>query len=180
MPTEQEIVTKMKELEHLIGYRFNEINNLKMAMNVEPHPNQYNKKNYCNHALAELGDAVLKTVLSHELFKLDCDRNQITDIKRNLESNESLNRIDRQLGYYRYAYNSCTFYNDSLQDHQKLPHSIHDLYIEAVIGAIFLDGGFEKVSEWIYGIFGLDKLSGVLESRYGKKVSEPIPHWPRW
>jgi dsRNA-specific ribonuclease len=95
MPTEQEIVTKMKELEHLIGYRFNEINNLKMAMNVEPHPNQYNKKNYCNHALAELGDAVLKTVLSHELFKLDCDRDQITDIKRNLESNESLNRIDR-------------------------------------------------------------------------------------
>lgn len=76
-----------------------------------------------------------------------------------------------------FAYFGDEFY---LREHQKLPHSSHGLYIEAVIGAIFLDGGYEKVSEWICEIFGLDKLSGVLESNYGKKVSEPIPHWPRW
>jgi len=179
MLSEEEISTKMKELENLIGYCFNDINNLKTAMNVEQHPNQYKRKNYRNHALAELGDAVLKTVLSYELFKLDCDRNQITDIKRDLESNESLYDLDRKLGYYRYAYNSISFDYDFLPQERKLPHSSHDLYIEAVIGAIFLDGGLEKASEWIHVIFGLDRLPEALEARYGAKKSEPIQHWPK-
>ena len=54
-----------------------------------------------------------------------------------------------KLEIYKYAYNDENFYSEDLPDHKKLPHPEHDPYVEAVIGAIYLDKDFDYANEWI-------------------------------
>ena len=117
MPSDGEILAKMKELESRFGYTFRDIGNLAKAMEVTSHENRYNEGNYRNSALAELGDSVLKAALSYGLYGMGYDRHQITSVKQTLESNRNLFRMDDALGYYRYAYNSDRFYDEGLPDH---------------------------------------------------------------
>ncbi|MDE7349228.1 MAG: hypothetical protein K2N53_06155, partial [Clostridia bacterium] len=49
---------------------------------------------------------------------------------------------------FKYAYNDSDFYNNSLP-HNRVPHSKHDNYIEAIIAAIYKDRGFDYCKKWL-------------------------------
>ncbi|MCQ2071157.1 MAG: hypothetical protein MJZ68_08500, partial [archaeon] len=51
-------------------------------------------------------------------------------------------------GLHHYAYNSEYFF-DEAPGHSRLPSGVHDVYLEAVIGAVFHDLGFDRCSEWV-------------------------------
>jgi len=106
---------------------------------------------YCSSnigSLGTLGDSVLKLVIREEEYHRRKNRGEITSYKKNIESNEYLHRITEELKIHRYAYNDRYFFDDA-PGHERLPNSKHDFYIEAVIGAIYLDKGLEYCRCWI-------------------------------
>ena len=67
------IIEEMQKLEKHIGIKFNDINWLFKAMEATPLPKRQDagknkRRDYTNSALATVGDAILKTILSDHIF----------------------------------------------------------------------------------------------------------------
>lgn len=103
---------------------------------------------YENQAIATLGDAVLKLYLTEMLFKKNLNQESITKEKEQLENNNVLKKISDFYEIYTYAYNRKHDY-DNQQRHQQLPHPKHDFYLEAVIGAIYINRGIKYTKKWL-------------------------------
>lgn len=139
------IEKKMHELEKIIHFQFENINNLANAMcsiKIDRPGAGKNSKDYYNDSLATVGDCVIKTVLSDALFRKGFFKGDITTYKSTLEDNDTFYDRSTALGLYKYAFNRECFFCDT-QDNSKLPNSKHNQYFEAIAGAIYYDSGFE-------------------------------------
>ena len=149
------IIPKMIELSKLINYEPTNISFIKEAMHcqiIHKDSDGKNRKNYTNDSYATLGDAILKFVLTEYLFDKGCDKAEITQKKQIIEDNNTLFDLCNKCGIFRYAYNDLYFsYNAPLEN--QVYHSKHDVYIEAIIAAIYKDKGFEYCKKWIISFF---------------------------
>lgn len=147
------IEVKMKELESILGYKFNDISWLEAAMcsKVVHIPGEgKNGSNHSNDGLATLGDAILKFVLTNNFFKKESTKREITEKRKDLENNKILYKVTMNEGIINYAYNDKHFYDEeSIPKHEKVVDKKHDTYLEAIIGAIYKDSNTETVKEWI-------------------------------
>lgn len=99
-----------------------------------------------------LGDAVLKTVLIDILIKSGVSsRGEITSRKKSLEREEGLAQISERLGIGSHLKLGK---GEIKQRADKEPYVLAETF-EAVIGAIYLDGGFEACRETIERLFGI-------------------------
>ena len=97
-----------------------------------------------------LGDAVLKTVLIDLLIKNGINsRGDITSRKKSLEREEGLADISKRLGIGAYLKLGK---GESKQKADEEPYVLAETF-EAVIGAIYLDGGFEACKGIIEKLF---------------------------
>ena len=108
------------------------------------------KKEHSNQCLATVGDAVLKLLISDYLFYIDkiSTKGELTEKKKELENNKVLYKIVTNEEIINFAFNDKHFYSKENPQHEKVALSKHDSYLEAIIGAIFYDGGFEKTKIW--------------------------------
>lgn len=146
------IENKMHKLENILEYEFKDINNLAKAMNSEELKGikVKNKKDYMNSALATVGDAVLDLVVCDKYYNDGMTKDEISVKKHTLCDNNLLYNIltDEKYDIINYSYNNNGFY-DKTDNDCHVPHSKnHTTYIEAICGAIFYDGGYEKFKEW--------------------------------
>ena len=97
-----------------------------------------------------LGDAVLKTVLIDLLIKSGVNsRGEITNRKKSLEREEGLAQISKALGIGNVLRLGK---GEEKQRAEEEPYVLAETF-EAVIGAIYLDGGFEACRETIGKLF---------------------------
>jgi ribonuclease-3 len=97
-----------------------------------------------------LGDAVLKTVLIDLLIKSGVNsRGEITNRKKSLERQEGLAKISDRLGLGSYLKLGN---GETKQRADKEPYVLAETF-EAVIGAIYLDGGFDAARKIIEKLF---------------------------
>lgn len=152
------ITDKMNEFQKKINYYFENIDNLKKAMRVvKIKPENRSKKclEYTNSALATVGDAFLKAVLSDYFYssKGIKSKGDLTDSKSILESNKTLHSLVMSEGWIYYAYNEYGFFGDeNIEEHLKVKSTKHDPYVEAIIGAIYYDSNYETLKKWIIDI----------------------------
>ena len=152
----EKIRLKMIELQGKIKYQFSDITLLANAMRSEkidvPDEGK-NHKEYTNEGLATVGDAVLKAVIADHFYKSGVKtKGEITTKKSELENNDVMHKIIIKYGLIDYAYNDKHFHSDdNIGDHEKVADSQHDPYIEALVGAIYYDSGYDKTKEWIIG-----------------------------
>jgi ribonuclease-3 len=102
-----------------------------------------------------LGDAVLKTILTDLLIRNGAEsRDEITQRKKDLEREERLAEIGRRLGIGRYIRLGI---GEKKQKAGDEPYVLAET-LEAIIGAIFLDGGYEAaeqcVKRWFSDVMG--------------------------
>ena len=136
-------------LEERIGYRFQNIQLLKQAMTHSSYTNQQ-KINKCKdyERLEFLGDAVLELVSSEFLFceYEDKKEGELTKMRASMVCEPSLAFCARDLELGEFLLlgkgEECT--GGRKRD------SITSDAMEAVIGAIYLDGGMEKAKAFIY------------------------------
>jgi ribonuclease-3 len=96
-----------------------------------------------NERLEFLGDAILDAVISEHLFKFFPDKNEgeLTQARSKLVSREHLNSLGEQL-------NLEPLIETRLNDLQKVKSLIGNT-LEALIGAIYLDLGYESTKSFI-------------------------------
>ena len=140
---------KLRELEKKIGYKFQQFDLLCQAMRHSSYANEkYMEKNECNERLEFLGDAVLELVSSEFLFfeNKKMPEGELTRTRASIVCEPSLAFCARELDLGSYLLlgrgeeNTGGRYRDSLTSDA----------LEALIGAIYLDGGFASAKEFIH------------------------------
>ena len=140
---------KLRELENKIGYKFQRFDLLCQAMRHSSYANEKRmEKNECNERLEFLGDAVLELVSSEFLFfeNKKMPEGELTRTRASIVCEPSLAFCARELNLGSYLLlgkgeeNTGGRYRDSLTSDA----------LEALIGAIYLDGGFASAKEFIH------------------------------
>ncbi len=140
-------------LEENLGYKFKNKSLLDRALTrkayaLEQH--QQNKECEDQEIYRTLGDAVLKAVLIDLLIKSGCStRGEITSRKKSLEREEGLAEISKRLGVGSFLKMGK---GEEKQKAQEEPYVLAETF-EAVIGAIYLDGGFGASKRTIGKLF---------------------------
>lgn len=149
----EKVRKKMVEMQEKIGYQFSDINLLSDAMKserIKDHDAGKNHKEYTNEGLATVGDAVLKAVIADFLYSGGTTRKgEITTKKSELENNQSFRKIMTDKKLIEYAYNNEYFQSENPPKHKQVVNKKHDPYIEAIVGAVYYDSGFDRTKEWI-------------------------------
>jgi ribonuclease-3 len=158
----------MTELELIIGYKFSNPELLRQALTHPSAPHEPGKAPLNNQRLEFLGDAVVQLVSSDNLYKLmpDVDEGGLTKARAALVSYKSMAVIARGLGLGRFLIMGRSEVSSGGRDRDA---ALADL-VEAILGAIYLDGGIEPAREAITRLFG----QAMQQSR-SHAVQEPNP-----
>jgi ribonuclease-3 len=145
------MLENLKELEKTIKYTFKNSSLLKTSLT---HKSFDNKKN--NEKIEFLGDRVLGLVISQKLLeKFPEEKEAIIDKKfANLVNKKTCSLIGKKLDLKKYLYLGSS--------HKNLERSADKIIgdcLEAIIGAIYLDGGLKPSENFILNFwnFYLDK-----------------------
>ena len=138
-----------EELEKKIGYHFKDRNLLKQALTHSSYANE-RKVNKCEdyERLEFLGDAVLEMVSSDFLYKENPDmpEGKLTQTRASMVCEQSLAICARDLELGKFLYLGK---GEEMTGGRKRDSIIADV-CEALIGAIYIDGGFERAKEHIH------------------------------
>jgi|TARA_B100001093_G_scaffold88655_1_gene80671 ribonuclease-3 len=153
----------IKDVEKKLGYCFTNISLLELALT---HKSSNNSSN--NERLEYLGDSILNGVISEYLFlKFPNEKEgKLTRMRSFLVKGETLTKKANELGLIKYIKLSKGTAN--LSENRK--YSILEGSIESLIGAVFLDNGWDKAKLFIMEIFSkeLSELGSDQEFRDSK------------
>ena len=140
---------RLKELEDKISYHFQDKNLLTQALTHSSYANEHRlDHNHCNERLEFLGDAVLEIVTSDFLYHKYTDKPEgdLTKIRASIVCEPTLAYCaeDIQLGSYLFFGKG----EDATGGRNR--NSVVSDAMEAVIGAIYLDGGLANAKEFIH------------------------------
>lgn len=139
----------LRELEEKIGYHFRDFSLLRRAMMHSSYTNEkHMPRVQCNERLEFLGDAVLELVSSEFLFleQPQVSEGELTKTRASMVCEPSLAFCarDLELGKYLFLGKGEEATGGRGRD------SITSDTMEALIGAIYLDGGFTNAKEFIH------------------------------
>jgi len=137
----------LRQIEQILGYKFTDRNLLYKAFT---HSSASDNRFLSNERLEFLGDSVLAVVICQTLFErfpgyLEGD---LTKIKSMLVSRRNCARIAKQLGLQEFLK-----VGKGMASSRALSGSLAAGLLEAVIAAIYIDGGFKAARSFIQGIF---------------------------
>lgn len=133
----------MTELEKAIGYKFN---NTALLHEALTHSSYVNGKNHSNERLEFLGDSVLSVVVSKYLFEnLDVHEGKLTKIRSRLVCEDSLYGFAKKIDLGSNMKLGKGEENTGGRDRRSI---LADAF-EALIAAIYLDGGLECARAFI-------------------------------
>lgn len=139
----------LRKFEAKIDYRYNDIKLLKHALTHSSYANEKRMSKLENNERLEfLGDAVLELVTSEFIFRKHkkMPEGELTKLRARLVCEQTLAScaLDISLG------NFILLGKGEAATGGRERHSILSDVLEAVIGSIYLDGGFTNAKEFIY------------------------------
>ena len=138
----------LKHIEMVIGYRFNDPWLLYRSLKHRSYTQELEGTiDLSNERLEFLGDTVFNLVVSQAIYLDNPDYNEgdLTKLKSILVSRDSAAIAGKRAGIHRFMLLSESEEGSGGRDRSSI---IADTY-EAVVGAIFLDGGFEEAGKFV-------------------------------
>jgi ribonuclease-3 len=151
-------VSAYEELQNKLGYTFRDLELLKLALTHPSVAHELGTPMQTNQRLEFLGDAVLQLVLTRELYEKypAFDEGPLTKARAKLVNRQTLAERGSLLNLGGHLMLSR---GEDTHGGRTRPSALADAY-EALVGAIFLDGGFEAAREFILREFSGD-LGGL-------------------
>lgn len=140
---------KILEFEEKAGYTFSQPDLLVTAFTHSSYSNENRLKKYeCNERLEFLGDAVLELVSSEYIYNENPDKPEgdLTKTRASYVCEPTLALCARELGIGEYIQLGR---GEDITGGRERDSILSDT-LEATIGAVYLDGGFERAREYIY------------------------------
>jgi len=137
----------LEQLEELLEYQFNDIELLHKAMT---HSSLADNRSDSNERLEFFGDAILDLVICQRLFEKfpDYQEGDLTKVKSMLVSRKTCSKIAAGLEFSRFAK-----VGKGMEKTRAMAGSISAGIFEAIVAAIYLDGGHDKAKEFILRLF---------------------------
>lgn len=137
----------MKSFEKNLGYSFNDPILLENALTHSSYANEVHSRFGSNERLEFLGDSVLSIIVSEYLYKNypDMPEGELTKLRASLVCEKTLCMFSKQLGVGDYLFLG----KGELQNHGNERASILADAFEAILAAIFLDGGMEAAKKHV-------------------------------
>ena len=139
---------KLHEFEEIIGYRFQNISLLRQALTHSSYANEKHfRKNMDNERLEFLGDAVLEIVSSDFLYRnyTELPEGKLTTLRASIVCEPTLALCTEPISLGKFLFLGK---GEDLTG-GRMRKSILSDALEAVIGAIYLDGGFTNAKEFV-------------------------------
>jgi ribonuclease-3 len=147
-------LSALAELQQRLGHSFRDENLLRLALTHPSVAHDAKAPIPHNQRLEFLGDSVLGIILSHALYEKfpDADEGQLTKSRAKLVNSGSLSLHGRSLGLGAHLILSRGEENTGGRERAS---ALTDAF-EAVLGAIYLDGGLAAAREFILREFAAD------------------------
>ncbi len=139
----------IQEFQDVIGYRFHEEGLLRQALTHSSYANEHHMKRLYNYERLEfLGDAVLEIVTSEYLYREHptWPEGEMTKVRASIVCEPTLAFCTRAMNLGKYLFLGK---GEEMTGGRKRRSVLSDV-IEAVIGAVYLDGGFDEAQAFIY------------------------------
>lgn len=146
------------ELETKLGYKFKNQDLLKNALTHSSYANEEHCKFGSNERLEFLGDSVLSIIVSEHIYKnfKNLPEGELTKLRASLVCEKALCGYSKELDLGKYLFLGK---GESHNHGEERPSILADAF-EAVLAAIYLDGGFEPAKKHV-----LHFVSAELNSR---------------
>lgn len=140
---------KEKELEKVIGYTFQNPKYLQIALSHTSYVNEVKRGTVSNERQEFLGDAVLSIVVSDYLFKhySHLPEGELTKLRASLVCEKSLCEFAHMIDLGQYL---LLGRGEEQMGGRERPSILADAF-EALIAAIYLDGGMDNAKRFILG-----------------------------
>ena len=136
----------LSELQNKIGYKFKNIEYLQIALTHSSYANEMKHGIKYNERVEFLGDAVLSIVVSDYLFNnYSVPEGDLTKLRASLVCEKSLDEMAAQINLGKYLRLGK---GEEMMGGRTRPSILADAF-EAVIAAIYLDGGIENARKFI-------------------------------
>ena len=159
-------------LENKLNYKFDDISLLQNALQ---HRSYVNEKNHLglkdNERLEFLGDAVLNLVIGDLLMQHfpDVNEGDLSRMRATLVNESQLAVVARHLDLQPHL----LLGNGEIHTNGREKQSILGDTVEAIIAAVYLDGGFEKGFEFVSFLFS-NMLTQISNNDYKSKFQEYV------
>ena len=157
-------MSELSEFQTRLGYKFRDESLLRLALTHPSVAHESGETQPHNQRLEFLGDAVLQLVLTRELYEKFPTFNEgpLTKARAKLVNRSALAERAQALGLGAYLILSR---GEEMHGGRERASALADAF-EALLGAIFLDGGFDAAREFILREFGaafgeLGELPGI-------------------
>lgn len=144
----------MKELDSIqaiLGYTFKN-QDLGLAAITHPSAVEGQPRSASYERLEFLGDSILGAIVATDLFERfdQIDEGALTRLKISLVSGKTLSAVAEELGI-----GECIIFGDSeMGTHKRgMYHALENVY-EALVGAMYLDGGYSVAHEFVSRTLG--------------------------
>ncbi len=162
------MIKDLDKLQKVIGYDFNDSGILRQALIHPSYSGEMRMQRYeSNQRLEFLGDAVLELVVSEYLYKEhpQIEEGELTRKRSSLVFEAALNECAKLIGLGDFIYLGR---GEDMGQGREKPSILSDTF-EAVIGAIYLDGGFEAAKQFIHS-FVINNIQEMSLLRDGKSL----------
>ena len=159
---------RLDALQRRIGYRFTDAQLLSRALTHRSFGADHNER------LEFLGDAVLSLAISGLLFErfAGSDEGDLTRVRAHLVREDSLHRVAVQLGLPEVL----NLGEGEARGGGAQRASILADALEAVLGATFLDGGFDAARALVQGLFG-EVIQTTDVASWSKDAKTELQEW---
>lgn len=168
----------MKTLEEKIGYHFKNKKLLENALTHSSYAHETHHPKMCNERLELLGDSVLSIVVSDHLYRAfpKLSEGELTRIRASAVCEKSLCEFSRKLGLGQELLLSHGEANTGGRDRSSI---LADAF-EALIAAVYLDGGMEPASRFILSFVlpSLERHTKAAEKDFKTHLQEVIQQNP--
>ena len=157
----QKNMNEYKDLEKLIEIKFKNTDLLKLAFTHRSYLNEHRGENIkSNERIEFLGDAVLELIATEYLYEKypKQTEGEMTNFRSALVQGKQLAVIARQLGLGKYLFLSNGEENSGGREKNYILANT----LESLIGAIYLDAGFQKAKKFVHD-FVLSSLDEIIE-----------------
>lgn len=139
--------TNLDEFQNRIGYQFNDMNMLKNALTHSSYANEIKLKKVSNNERLEfLGDAVLELTSSDYIYRNNqMSEGEMSRLRASIVCEPTLAMCARSFGLQKYI---MLGKGEELTGGRERDSIISDA-CEALIGSIYIDGGFANAKEFI-------------------------------
>lgn len=165
----------IKEFEKTIDYKFKNKKLLERALTHSSYNREKNTRHQDNERLEFLGDAFFDAIISAELFKKmeDSAEGRLTKTRALIVCEDSLAGVARKIGVGQHI---LMGHGEELTGGRERNSTLADA-MEAVIGAIYLDGGYKAARDFVLRKFDdiiNEAVEGRLFSDYKSEIQEVL------